>query len=129
MKQTQKIVPINGEDFQLNLFPGGKGLRLLNKIRGIAIPALAELQKEANKGEEEAGDVIGVFISKVMEGMDKVDVEALVKELITSVSKDNMAINFDTEFAGEYDKLIALVKEVIMFNFGSVFTLVGSNES
>jgi hypothetical protein len=39
-----------------------------------------------------------------------------------------MAINFDMEFAGKYDKLFNLVKEILEFNFGSVFTLFGSEE-
>lgn len=123
MKESQKVVTINGEDFQIALFPGSKGIRLLNKIRAIALPAIAELQKEEGSTDE----VVSAFIAKVMEGMDKVDVEALVKEIITAVSKNNIAINFDIEFAGEYDKLFLLVKEVVMFNFGSVFRLVGSN--
>lgn len=123
MKLTQKTVTLNGEEFQINLVPGSKGIRLLNKIRAIALPALAELQKE----EGSTDDVMGAFIQKVMEGMDKVDIEALVKELIGACSKNNVAINFDIEFMGEYDKLFFLVKEVVMFNFGSVFRLVGSN--
>jgi hypothetical protein len=123
MKVTQKTVTLNGEEFQINLVPGSKGIRLLNKIRAIALPALAELQKE----EGSTDDIMGAFIQKVMEGMDKVDIEALVKELITACSKNNVAINFDMEFMGEYDKLFFLVKEVVMFNFGSVFRLVGSN--
>ncbi|MNG33800.1 hypothetical protein D3C84_1201320 [compost metagenome] len=56
------------------------------------------------------------------------DVETLIKELIQTVSKSNMAINYDMEFAGEYDKLFLLVQEVVEFNFGSVFTLLGSDE-
>ncbi len=123
MKQTQKVVIINDEEYQINLFPGSRGLRLLNKIRAIALPALAELQKE----EGTADDIMTAFISKIMEGMDKVDVEALVKEIVSGASKNNMAINFDTEFMGEYDKLLLLVKEVALFNFGSVFQVVGSS--
>jgi hypothetical protein len=69
-------------------------------------------------------------MEKLFDNLDTVDVEALIKELVaSSATKGSMAINFDMEFSGEYGKLFTLVKEIVEFNYGSVFTLFGSEES
>lgn len=114
----QKTVTVKGDAYILTHISATKGVRLLKQIVKLVGPAMAT--KEGT---------LTAALEKLFENLDSVDVEALVKELVNSASKGSVAINFDTEFAGEYDKLFLLVKEVAEFNFGSVFTLLGSGES
>ncbi|MNG02914.1 hypothetical protein D3C85_585010 [compost metagenome] len=114
----QKNVTIKGVDYMLTHMPAGRGVRILKQLGKLAGPAFSSFQ---------AGG-ISAAIAALFDNIDAVDVETLIKELIQTVSKSNMAINYDMEFAGEYDKLFLLVQEVVEFNFGSVFTLLGSDE-
>lgn len=116
----QKNVTVNGEEFLLTQFPATKGIRVMKQLIKLVGPAAAEIFKE--------GDISGA-VDKLVENMDAVDVETLLKELVASASKGNVAVNFDNEFAGEYAKLLLLVKEIVEFNFGNVFTMLGSSAS
>lgn len=115
LKQKQVII---GEDtYMLQTIPATKGLKLLKQITKLVGPAFGELTKEQGG--------VGAAIEKLIENLDQVEIELLVKELCTSATKGTITINFDMEFAGEYNKLFQLTKEIVEFNYGSVFTLVG----
>lgn len=114
----QKQVTIGGDTFTITHLPATKGIRVLKEVAKLAGPIMAA---------KESGD-FGVIASTIIENLEQVNIEGLLKELINSVSKGSVAINFDMEFAGAYDKLFNLTKEVLEFNFGSVFTLLGSGE-
>lgn len=115
----QKTVNVRGTDYMLTHLPATKGVRVLKQLGKLVGPAIGSYQS--------AG--IPAAIAVLFENIESVDVENLIKELVGSASKGSMGINFDMEFAGQYDKLMLLVQEVVEFNFGSVFTLLGSEES
>lgn len=120
MALKQKTVTIGDEQYLLQTIPATKGLKLLKQITKLIGPAFGELTKGGD-GE----NAVGSAIEKLIENLDQVEVEVLVKELVSSATKGTITINFDTEFAGEYEKLFQLTKEIVDFNYGSVFTLVG----
>jgi len=98
-------------------FPALRGTRVLKQLTKLIGPSFATLQ---------GGGDLGAALNILFENLDQ-NVEQLIVELVGSCSKGNgVGLNFDMEFAGEYDKLFLLVKEVVEFNFGSVFTLLGS---
>lgn len=113
----QKPVNIQGTDYLITHLPATKGVRVLKQLGKLVGPAIGSYQ--------EGG--IPSAVEVLFNNIDTVDVEALIKELVNTVSKGSMAVNFDMEFAGQYDKLFMLVQEVVEFNFGSVFTLLGSD--
>ncbi|MBN41992.1 MAG: hypothetical protein CL573_00650 [Alphaproteobacteria bacterium] len=114
----QKTVTVNGTEYMLTHMPATKGVKALKMIVKLVGPAFASMQKGG----------IPAAIEALFDNIDAVDVEELLKGLVSTASKGNMAINYDSEFAGEYDKLFLLVQEVVEFNFGSVFTLFGSDD-
>lgn len=125
MALKQKTVTIGGDDFLITTLPATKGIKILKQLTKLAGPAFGEL----TKGEAVDGaNVIGNAIAKLVENLDQVEIEVLVKELVSSATKGTVAINFDSEFSGEYAKLFMLVKEIVEFNYGSVFTLLGTEE-
>lgn len=113
----QKTVTIKGTDYMITHMPAGRGVRVLKQIGKLVGPAFSSLQ---------AGGMAAA-ITALFDNIDSVDVESLIKELVSSASKGSTAINYDMEFAGAYDKLFLLVQEVVEFNFGSVFTLLDSD--
>lgn len=119
----QKTININGEDFIINTLPATKGLKVLKQLTKLIGPAFSELIKG---GEGSDVNPVSVAMEKLFDNLDSVDIEVLVKELVSSASKGSIAINFDMEFAGDYAKLFSLVREIVEFNFGNVFTLFGS---
>jgi hypothetical protein len=117
MAIQQKSVSVKDTDYLLTHIPAIRGTRALKQLIKLVGPSFAQFQKNQ--------DLSGAM-NVLFENLDSVGVETLIQELVASASKGSMAINFDSEFAGEYDKLFLLVKEVVEFNFGSVFQLLGS---
>lgn len=115
----QKTVNIKGDSFLLTHLPATKGIKVMKQIGKLSGPAIGAMTKEAG--------LMGA-LQALFDNIDSVDVESLIRELVNSASKGSVGINFDMEFAGQYDKLYLLVKEIVEFNFGSVFTLIGSGE-
>lgn len=112
----QKQVTILGTEYLLTHFPAMRGTRVLKQLTKLIGPSFATLQ---------GGGDLGAALNILFDNLDQ-NVEQLIVELVSTCSKGSVGINFDMEFAGEYDKLFLLVKEVVEFNFGTVFTLLGS---
>lgn len=111
----QKTVTIKDTQYMITHFPAMRGTRVLKQLTVLLGPSLASMQ---------GGGDLGAALTILFDNLDQ-NVEQLIVDLISTVSKNNVGLNFDMEFAGEYDRLFMLVKEVVEFNFGSVFTLLG----
>ena len=118
MAIQQKEVNILGETYLLTQFPGMTGLKLGKQLIKTLGPSFAVLSAG------EASSITGA-LNILFENLDD-NSEALIIALVSSATKGTMAINFNTEFAGSYDKLFLLVKEIVEFNYGSVFQMLGS---
>lgn len=114
----QKTVNIQGTDYLLTQIPAIRGMRLGKQLIKLVGPAFATFQRDQD---------LGGAVTALLENLDAVGVEQLIVDLVSSANKGSMGIQFDSEFAGEYDKLYLLVKEIVEFNYGSVFTLLGSD--
>lgn len=112
----QKEVTIKGDSYTLTHFNGMVGLKLGKQLIKVLGPSFT-LASQGNIPEA---------LSILFENLDE-NSEALVIALVSGATKGNMAINFNVEFAGEYDKLFLLVKEIVEFNYGSVFQMLGSD--
>jgi len=111
----------NGSTYTMNTIPASKGLGVMKsvlKLTGSSIKGYLSAESD-----EEA---VGNLIEGLVDNIDNADVEKLIVNLVSTVVKDNMAINFDEEFGANYGDLFVIVKEVFTHNFGSVFSLVGS---
>lgn len=139
MAITQKNVIVNDTDYMLTTIPARKSLKISKQLVKLLGPAFLKLQSsgvnpdaqgkkalDSNKEKEEAAMVAAV--EALIDKIDDVDVEALIIELVTSgATKGTMAINFDIEFAGCLGSLFMLVKEIIVFNYQDVFSVLASN--
>lgn len=119
MAIQQKTVTVKGTDYLLTTLAAGRGLVVMKQLSKLIGPAFAKM------GEGDVGEVVNA----ILDNIDNTDIEELAKRLITGASKGTVAISFDSEFSGEYDKLYLLIKEIVEFNFGSVFLLFGSSDA
>lgn len=117
MAIQQKEVTIKDTTYLLTQFGGMTGLKLGKQLVKTLGPAFAVLQGE----DASVGKALNILFDNLND-----ETEALIIALCSSASKGSVAINFNNEFAGEYDRLFLLVKEIVEFNYGSVFQMLGS---
>lgn len=124
--REQKEVTIGQDTYLLHQFGALEGLKYQKALAQVILPAIAEISK-GGEGMSESS-AISIGMSKLAENIDKVDERMIEAMVVRGATKNNMAINFDKDFAGKYAELFQLLKEIVMFNFGSVFTMLGSDE-
>lgn len=122
--REQKTVTISGKEYLLHQFGAIEGLKYQKALAQVLLPAIAEI----SKGAESEQSAIAIGMSKLAENIDKVDEKMIEAMVVRGATVDNMAINFDNHFAGKYTDLFKLLGEIVLFNFGSVFTMFGSEE-
>ena len=122
-----KTVTIDEVEYKFNTFTASKGLKYLKQLTTILGPSVSTLFG----GTDDIG-AIGISdleraVSLLVDNMDKGDVESLMVNLTKEVQRDNVPINFDMEFAGNYAALFSLVIEIVKANYAGNFTLGGFN--
>ena len=131
----QKEVTIGNTTYMLTSYKTTLGLKYMKQLGKLLGPAFLELQKtaettSASKKSKEKAEEQAFFAAAqtLLDNLDNVDFENLVAGLISNgVTKNGMTVNFDIEFSGQLDDLFLLLKEVASFNFGNVFSLLGSD--
>lgn len=113
----QKEVTVKGDKYLITQFGGIRGVKYGKRVAKIILPILSVVFSQ------EGEDInIGRIMDVVVDNIDQLD-EQLIQELMQNVSKNGTSIDFDKEFAGNYDTLFILLQEVIEFNFQSLFQL------
>lgn len=113
----QKEVTIKGDKYLITQFGGIKGIKLGKRVGRILLPILGAVYSE--EGEEFN---LSKLIDTVVENLDQLD-DQLIMELVSGVTKNGVQIDFDKEFAGNYDTLFKLLQSVVEFNFQSLFQM------
>jgi len=132
--RKEKEIELQGEEglqkFVLVQYDGFRGLAYQRKLAKILYPAIQELlSNPVDLGDGTVNLEIGAAIGKFMENIDQVE-PAFIKELVVqgAYKAGRVSINFENDFAGNYDVLFLLVAELIKFNFSSLFTMLGSGK-
>ena len=118
MAIKQKEIEINGDKYIISTIPGTDGVKLGARIAKFAGVVMEGVGTHGN---------LGSAIAVALVSTDDEEIVDLVKQLTKKVSKNNIQINFDNDFQGEYDVLLEIVKESLLLNFGSLFTKLGFN--
>lgn len=114
----QKEVKINEDTYLLTQFGGMKGLKYGKRVGRILLPIMSVVF--SGDGEEVS---MGRVIDVVVDNLDELDEDLIVKLVTEGVTKNGVQIDFDKEFAGNYDTLVKLLQEIVQFNFQSLFQL------
>ena len=118
MQKTSKqtIITINERTYIINAFKGLKGWSYLPRLTKYIFPFVGFLSN-ANATDD---DMIETLVS-LLSGENAKEVEQLVIEMVSDVNVDGSRVDFDTEFAQNYDALLKLVVEVLKLNYQDSF--------
>lgn len=115
----QKLVHLGDDTYLINPFLTTKGLRIKAKL----IKYFGESLSKATESEDES--TIIELIASIFTEIPEDEYVELIREIMSGVTKNNMAIDFEREFSLNYLNLFKLVKEVLEFNYRDLFSLLG----
>lgn len=106
-------VEVNGK--QLSFVPVGaiEGIKITTQLSKVALPAIEKLQ--------ESGDMVQL-VNAVIEGLDSIDLNAILLKLFKESTVDGFPIQFDSYFSANYGELVAFLSVIMMENFKSFFS-------
>ena len=118
MQKTSKqtIITINERTYIVNAFKGLKGWSYLPRLTKYIFPFVGFIFNRDSTDD----DVIATLVS-LLSGENAKEVEQLIIEMVSDVNVDGSRIDFDTEFAQNYDALLKLVVEVLKLNYQDSF--------
>lgn len=119
---SQHIERINNKAYVINSFKGREGWSYLPRLTKYVFPFIGFMFNE-NKDDSE---IISQLISLLSDENQK-EVEQLLVDLVANVEVDNMKIDFDKEFAENYDTFLLLVIQVIKLNYLESFQRLVTN--
>ena len=120
--QNQKVVRLNDKAYMINAFKGLTGWSYLPRLTKYVFPFIGFMLNEG-KGDEE---VVGQLVN-LLTGENAKEVEQLIIDMVSDIQVDNSRIDFDSEFAQNYDSLILLFVEVIKLNYLESFQRLVTN--
>lgn len=110
--------------YTITQIPARRALKILTRLVKLLGPALAELVLANQKENENADSCIPKAVALLASSLDENDFENLVMSLLEGIRKDGMELKpaiFDMEFAGKFNTLLKLLKEILQFNYGDFF--------
>ena len=118
MQKTSKqtIIDINDRTYIINAFKGLKGWYYLPRLTKYIFPFVGFIFNRDSTDD----DVIATLVS-LLSGENAKEVEQLIIEMVSDVNVDGSRVDFDTEFAQNYDALLKLVVEVLKLNYQDSF--------
>ena len=118
MQKTSKqtIITINERTYIINTFKGLKGWSYLPRLTKYIFPFVGFIFNQDSTDD----DVIATLVS-LLSGENAKEVEQLIIEMVSDVNVDGSRVDFDTEFAQNYDALLKLVVEVLKLNYQDSF--------
>ena len=120
--QNQKVVRLNDKAYMINAFKGLTGWSYLPRLTKYVFPFIGFMLNEG-KGDEE---VVEQLVN-LLTGENAKEVERLIIDMVSDIQVDNLRIDFDNEFAQNYDSLILLFVEVIKLNYLESFQRLVTN--
>ena len=119
---NQKVVKINDKAYLINAFKGIVGWSYLPRLTKYVFPFIGFMFVE-NKGDS---DVMEEMV-KLLSGDNANEVVSLIQDIVADVQVDGSNVDFNFEFAQNYDALILLVVEIIKLNYFDSFQRLVTN--
>lgn len=106
----------------INSFKGREGWSYLPRLTKYVFPFIGFMFNENKDDSEIISQLIGLLSDE-----NQKEVEQLLVDLVSNVEVDNMKIDFDKEFAENYDAFLLLVIQVIKLNYLESFQRLVTN--
>ncbi len=119
---SQHIERINNKAYVINSFKGREGWSYLPRLTKYVFPFIGFMFNENKDDSEIVSQLIGLLSDE-----NQKEVEQLLVDLVSNVEVDNMKIDFDKEFAENYDTFLLLVLQVIKLNYLESFQRLVTN--
>ena len=119
---SQHIERINNKAYVINSFKGREGWSYLPRLTKYVFPFIGFMFNENKDDSEIISQLIGLLSDE-----NQKEVEQLLVDLVANVEVDNMKIDFDKEFAENYDTFLLLVLQVIKLNYLESFQRLVTN--
>ena len=119
---SQHIERINNKAYVINSFKGREGWSYLPRLTKYVFPFIGFMFNENKDDSEIVSQLIGLLSDE-----NQKEVEQLLVDLVSNVEVDNMKIDFDKEFAENYDAFLLLVIQVIKLNYLQSFQRLVTN--
>ena len=119
---SQHIERINNKAYVINSFKGREGWSYLPRLTKYVFPYIGFMFNENKDDSEIISQLIGLLSDE-----NQKEVEQLLVDLVSNVEVDNMKIDFDKEFAENYDAFLLLVIQVIKLNYLESFQRLVTN--
>lgn len=119
---SQHIERINNKAYVINSFKGREGWSYLPRLTKYIFPFIGFMFNENKDDSEIISQLIGLLSDE-----NQKEVEQLLVDLVSNVEVDNMKIDFDKEFAENYDTFLLLVIQVIKLNYLESFQRLVTN--
>ena len=119
---SQHIERINNKAYVINSFKGREGWSYLPRLTKYVFPFIGFRFNENKDDSEIISQLIGLLSDE-----NQKEVEQLLVDLVSNVEVDNMKIDFDKEFAENYDAFLLLVIQVIKLNYLESFQRLVTN--
>ena len=119
---SQHIERINNKAYVINSFKGREGWSYLPRLTKYVFPFIGFMFNENKDDSEIISQLIGLLSDE-----NQKEVEQLLVDLVSNVEVDNMKIDFDKEFAENYDAFLLLVIKVIKLNYLESFQRLVTN--
>ena len=119
---SQHIERINNKAYVINSFKGREGWSYLPRLTKYVFPFIGFMFNENKDDSEIISQLIGLLSDE-----NQKEVEQLLVDLVSNVEVDNMKIDFDKEFAENYDAFLLLVIQVIKLNYLQSFQRLVTN--
>lgn len=119
---SQHIERINNKAYVINSFKGREGWSYLPRLTKYVFPFIGFMFNENKDDSEIISQLTGLLSDE-----NQKEVEQLLVDLVSNVEVDNMKIDFDKEFAENYDAFLLLVIQVIKLNYLESFRRLVTN--
>ena len=119
---SQHIERINNKAYVINSFKGREGWSYLPRLTKYVFPFIGFMFNENKDDSEIISQLTGLLSDE-----NQKEVEQLLVDLVSNVEVDNMKIDFDKEFAENYDAFLLLVIQVIKLNYLGSFQRLVTN--
>ena len=119
---SQHIERINNKAYIINSFKGREGWSYLPRLTKYVFPFIGFMFNENKDDSEIISQLTGLLSDE-----NQKEVEQLLVDLVSNVEVDNMKIDFDKEFAENYDAFLLLVIQVIKLNYLGSFQRLVTN--
>lgn len=119
---SQHIERINNKAYVINSFKGREGWSYLPRLTKYVFPFIGFMFNENKDDSEIISQLTGLLSNE-----NQKEVEQLLVDLVANVEVDNMKIDFDKEFAENYDAFLLLVIQVIKLNYLESFQRLVTN--